>query len=454
MRFLFATWEGGGNVLPTLAIARQLRGRGHSVRVLGPRSLRLQIEGAGCAFSAYARVPHPLPSPAGAAIFGRARAALLVVELARAAPALAYAEDVLSELERNPADVLVVDFMLAGAVAAGEQAGLPTAALMHTVHCLPVPGRPPFGPGFKALPGPGWRLRDTAVSELRRCTQQRSLRDLNEARRRLGLAPVASAADQFRYVARVLVLTTEAFDPPPARQPPNISYVGPQPADSSRSEPLDLPFSIEDRRPFVVVSFSTRFAATEIVQRVLDTLAALPVHGLVTLGPALAPGDLRLPGNVIARRFVSHGVVLSRAQLVITHAGLGTVMAALAHGVPLLCIPLKNDQFENAARVVVAGAGRRLGKHARRSSLKRAILQLLNDRRCREEARRMAQAIAAHEDRAVQELEGLAALDQHRPALPGAPVVATRPAAVTLPAFATAERKVRHGRGSGSGEAR
>ena len=118
-----------------------------------------------------------------------------------------------------------------------------------------------------------------------------------------------------------------------------------------------------------------------------------------------------MPGNVIARRFVSHGVVLSRAQLVITHAGLGTVMAALAHGVPLLCIPLKNDQFENAARVVVAGAGRRLGKHARRSSLKRAILQLLNDRRFREEARRMAQAIAAHEDRAVQELEGLAALD-------------------------------------------
>jgi len=412
MRFLFATWDGGGNVLPTLAIARQLRGRGHSVRVLGPRSLRHRVEEAGCAFSAYARVPHRRPSPAGAAALGRARAALLVMELARAAPALAYAEDVLSELERNPVDVLVVDFMLAGAVAAGERASLPTAAIMHTVYCLPVPGRPPFGPGFRAHLGPGWRLRDTAVAALRRHTQQPSLRDLNEARRRLGLAPVASASDQFGYVARVLVLTTEDFDPPPARQPLNISYVGPQAADSWGSEPLDLPFSIEDRRPLVVVSFSTRCAATEIVQRVLDTLAGLPVHGLVTLGPALAPGDLRMPGNVVARRFVSHGLVLPRAQLVITHAGLGTVMAALAHGVPLLCIPLKNDQFENASRVVAAGAGRRLGSHVRRSALKRAIMQLLSDPRFREGAGRMAEAIATHEGRAVQELEALSAVDE------------------------------------------
>jgi MGT family glycosyltransferase len=429
MRFLFATWDGGGNVLPTLAIARQLRGRGHSVRVLGPRSLRLQIEGAGCEFSAYARVPQRLPSLPGAAVLGRARAGFLVMELARAAPVLAYAEDVLSELERNPVDVLVVDFMLAGAIAGGERAGLPTAALMHTVYCLPAPGRPPFGPAFRAHAGPGWRLRDTAVSAVRRRTQQPSLRDLNEARRRLGLAPVASASDQLDHIARVLVLTTEDFDPPPARRPPNISYVGPQPADPWRSEPLDLPFSIEDRKSLVAVSFSTRFAATEIVQRVLDTLAALPVHGLVTLGPALAPGDLRLPGNVVAHRFISHGVVLPRAQLVITHAGLGTVMAALTHGVPLLCIPLKNDQFENAARVVSAGAGRTLGSHTRRSSLKPAILQLLNEPRFREGAGRMAEAVAAHEGRAVQELEALSALGEPR----GAIAVRSRAPVVVAP---------------------
>ena len=407
MRFLLATWDGGGNVLPTIAIARELGERGHSVRALGPRSLRLPFEEAGCAFVAYARVPDRFPSRAVPAVHGRARAALLVLELARAAPTLAFAQDVLTELERDPVDVLVADFMLAGAVAAGERAGIPTAALMHTLYCLPVPGRPPFGPGFEAHPGPAWRLRDTAISALRRCAQRHALHDLNETRRILGLTALASASEQLERVARLLVLTAEAFDPPPACPPPNLRYVGPQLDDASCPEPFDMPLSTEHRLPLVVVSFSSRHAATKVVQRVLDALAELPVQGFFTLGPLLAQADLRLPPNVVARPFVPHAAVLPRAQLVITHAGLGTVMAALAHGVPLLCIPLKNDQFENAARVVAAGAGRALGSNARRSSLKPAILQLLNDPHFREGAARIAEAIATYSVRAVRELEAV-----------------------------------------------
>jgi len=417
MRFLFATWVGGGNVPPTLAIARQLRGRGHSVRVLGPRSLRPQVEAAGCAFAAYAHVPNGVPSPRGAAALARARAALLVLELARAAPTLAFAEDVLSELDRDPVHVLVVDFMLAGAIAAGERAGVPTAALMHTVYCLPVPGRAPFGPALEPAAGPTRHLRDAAISALARHVNAGALRDLNQTRRRLGLTQLASACDQLLRVERVLVLTTTAFDPPPASLPPDVHYVGPQLNGSPKRERMDLRCGNGGSEPLVVVSFSSRFPAYQVVQRVLDALEVLPVRALLTLGPALAPDNLRVPAGALVHRFIPHERVLPGAQLVVTHAGLGTVMAALAHGVPLLCIPLKNDQSENAARVVAAGAGRRLGRHARRSSLKRAILQLLTDPRFREGAARMAEAIEAYEGRAVLELEGLAARDERRAAL-------------------------------------
>jgi UDP:flavonoid glycosyltransferase YjiC (YdhE family) len=338
---------------------------------------------------------------------GRVRAALLVMELARAAPALGFAEDVLGELERVPVDALVVDFMLAGAVAAAECAGLPTAALMHTVYCLP-PGRPPFGPGFKARDGWTGHVRDAAVLGLRRGANRDALADLNEARRQIGLAPVVSASDQLAHVARVLVLTSAAFDPPPAALPPNVRYVGPQLDDLSR-ERLDLSWPGRNREPLVVVSFSTRFAAARVGQRVLDALTTLPVRGLLTLGPALSPEDLRVPANVLVRCFVPHRAVLPRAQLVITHAGLGTVMAALIHGVPLVCIPLKNDQFENAARVVAAEAGRSLNRKATRRSLQRAILQALTEPRFRNGARRLATAIAAEGASAVDELEALAA---------------------------------------------
>lgn len=413
MRFLFATWDGGGNVPPTLALVRQLLGRGHSVRVLGPPSLRVRFEGAGCIFAAYERVPNGVPFAAGESGLGRVRAANLVLDLARAAPALGFAEDVLGELECAPVDALVVDFMLAGAVAAAERARLPTAALMHTVYCLPAPGRPPFGLGLKARAGRAGRLRDAALLGLRRRTNRSALTDLNEARRHLGLAPVGSASDQLARVARVLVFTSEAFDRPPAAVPPNVRYVGPQ-LDGSWAERWDVPLPARDREPLVVVSFSTRFAAARVGQRVLDALATLRVRGLLTLGPALAPEDLRVPANVLVRSFVPHSAVLPRAQLVITHAGLGTVMAALVHGVPLVCIPLKNDQFENAARVVAAEAGRSLNRKATRRSLQRAILDVLNEPRFRNGARRVARSVAADGAFAVEELEALAAVSCER----------------------------------------
>lgn len=413
MRFLFATWDGGGNVPPTLALARQLLGRGHSVRVLGPPSLRRRFEGAGCIFAAYESVPNGVPSAAGKSGLGRVRAAQLVIELARAAPALGFAEDVLGELDRAPADALVVDFMLAGAVAAAERAGLPTAALMHTVYSLPTPGRPPFGPGLNAREGGVGRLRDAAILGLRRRANQRPLRDLNDARRQIGLAPVGSASDQLARVARVLVLTSAAFDSPSAL-PPNVRHVGPQLDDSTTQ--LDLSWPAHGRKPFIVVSFSTRFAAARLGQRVLDALATLQVRGLLTLGPALGHEDLRVPANVLVRTFVPHRMVLPSAQLVITHAGLGTVMAALVYGVPLVCIPLKNDQYENAARVRALGAGLSLGRHTTRRSLRRAILEVLDERCFSDAARRLAGAIAADGGRAVKELEALSTTSQAAPA--------------------------------------
>jgi MGT family glycosyltransferase len=201
-------------------------------------------------------------------------------------------------------------------------------------------------------------------------------------------------------------LTSEAFDPPPAALPPNVRYVGPQ-LDGSSSGRLDLSWPTLERERLVVVSFSTRFAAAGIVQQVLDALATLRVRVLLTLGLTLEPEDLRIPANALVSNFVPHRAVLPFAQLVITHAGLGTVMAALVHGVPLVCIPLKNDQFENAARVVAAEAGRTLNRKTTRHLLRRAILQVLNEPRFRAGARRMADAIAADDTSAVEELEAL-----------------------------------------------
>jgi UDP:flavonoid glycosyltransferase YjiC (YdhE family) len=97
---------------------------------------------------------------------------------------------------------------------------------------------------------------------------------------------------------------------------------------------------------------------------------------------------------------------------VVTHAGLGTVMIALYHGVPLVCLPMGRDQPDNAARVEVRGLGLSLSPTANERALQRAIRTVLSDPSFRERARalstRLVEEVAA--DRAVAELEQLAGL--------------------------------------------
>ena len=62
----------------------------------------------------------------------------------------------------------------------------------------------------------------------------------------------------------------------------------------------------------------------------------------------------------------------------VTHAGHGTVIKALAAGVPLVCLPQGRDQRDNAARVQRLGAGIRLGKRATSAAIAGAIREVLD----------------------------------------------------------------------------
>jgi len=131
---------------------------------------------------------------------------------------------------------------------------------------------------------------------------------------------------------------------------------------------------------------------------------------LVTLGPALAIGDFTAPPHVRLERFIPHSAVLPYATVMVTQCGLGSVTRALAHGVPLLCIPLAGDQAENAARVVARGAGLRLTGDARPPEIAAAIQRLLTEPRFRERALAQAAILAREPDasaRAVEEIEAV-----------------------------------------------
>lgn len=420
-RFLFVLWDGGGNVPPQLALVRRLVARGHEVRILAPQVLEGRIVAAGGAFVPYRHAPeHDSASPRRDLIQDWAArtplgASARVRDRVMAGTALAIARDVLAALEERPADVVVSDYLLLGAYLAAERASLPMAALIHHIYPLPAPGIPPFGLGLRPTRGAPGRVRDALLRGLFRRFYEAARPRLNAARGELGLAPLASVFELFARLDRALVLTSPAFDVPAAALPGNVRYVGPQldETPTGAAAAWEGPWAADDRRPLVVASMSTTYQRQEdLVRRAIAAVGALPVRALVTVGPALDPAAFPGPANVAVRSYVPHGEVFLRADLVVTHGGHGTVIAALACGVPVLCLPMGRDQADVAARVVWREAGLRLSRTASPEALRKAIVRMLGEPRFRDGARRIAGAMAREEgdgSRGVRELETLGA---------------------------------------------
>jgi len=400
--FLFALWAGGGNVPPQLALARRLAEGGHRVRVLAPAVLQERIEAAELEFESYHHTPEhdesdpahsvvrdfDLRSPIAAAKAQRDR---LLADFAEP-----VAHDILAILDRDPADTVVFDFMLLGALFAAEKADIPAAMLVHTIYPFPAAGVPPFGNGWSPRSGLLGSARDKlGAMAFERVWLNPLATRLNEVRDRLGLRQT-SFENMLNGVGRILVLTSGSFDFP-GQLPPNVRYVGPQLEPPDEVASWNSPWPGGDTRPLVVVSLSTTYQAQEaLVLNVIEAVGRLPVRALITAGPVHVPSD-RVPPNVRIARFVPPASVLPQAAAVVTHAGHGTVMAALRHGLPLVCLPMGRDQGDVAARVAWRGAGVRLSARSRANKIAAAIEKVLGDPAFTGAAQRLAAAIAEDE---------------------------------------------------------
>ena len=116
-------------------------------------------------------------------------------------------------------------------------------------------------------------------------------------------------------------------------------------------------------RPFVYMTFGTEagrmppYAA--VYQEAMRAIEDLDADVLVTVGRDADPGMLGTPPpHVRVERWVDQATILGRATAVICHGGGGSVLGALAAGVPLVVVPLfAEDQHINARRIAAVGAG-------------------------------------------------------------------------------------------------
>jgi UDP:flavonoid glycosyltransferase YjiC (YdhE family) len=365
-QFLFVTWDGAGNLVSTLGIARRLSQQGHDVRLLGHRSIEERRGNHGWRFRAF---EHTADFDSTIPFDLDAEMSMLTEQLWFSG---SVARDVREEVEREPADVLVVDCMLISALCAGEAAGIPTVALFHTAFSI-FRGGPLVDMMSPALPG------------------------VSAMRTDLGLSPIEAIADVHDACALSLVAAPSEFEPE-IPLPPNVKFIGPvldAPPLMRRADALQVDDGPE---PLIVVALSTGHQGqTELLQRLVDALARVRARVVVTTGAAVEPRTIAASGNTRVVQFVPHARLFPHASLVVTHAGLGTVLTALSHGVPMLCVPIGRDQFFNAARVEAVGAGRAIPSDADTKMISEMVELLLEDHSARANAKRMATVIAAYD---------------------------------------------------------
>jgi hypothetical protein len=142
-----------------------------------------------------------------------------------------------------------------------------------------------------------------------------------------------------------------------------------------------LPDWLGDREgsPVVYVTFGTVFNTDlALFETVIDAMRELDVRVVVTVGPQGEPEVFgHVPDNIHVARYVPQTQLLPRCRAVVSHAGSGTFLAALALGLPQLCLPLAADQFLNAANGASAGAAIDLDSDDRGTDRIRAAVQRL-----------------------------------------------------------------------------
>ncbi|MET4224668.1 glycosyltransferase [Oerskovia enterophila] len=374
--FVWTCFDGGGNVPPSIGIARELELRGHDVVFVGRPEMAPRVAAAG--FRAHVLTSSYLHEER----YGWHPRGRLFSYLT--SPAVG--DEILDLCRRLRPDALVVDAMFGAALDVAPAAGVPVCVMLHT---------------FLHRTVDGW---DTLMAEQ------------GTARSRSGLGELPGLRTLWGRADALHVNALEEFDTAPTECWPTAGHGGPILEQDARARPL---VPRRDTTPLVLVSFSTAAAQSSPgkLQRTLDGLAHLPVRVVATVG-SLEPAALRTPANAEVTAFADHGALMSDARLVISHGGHGTAMRALSHGLPLLCLTGRAadqegvaalDQPRVAAFLEERGAGVSLGADAEPGAIRDATSMLLDDARFHDGAALLAERLRTH-DGAVEGADRVVAL--------------------------------------------
>ena len=387
-----------GHINPMATLCTELVSRGHRVTFMVPADGEQRVRSFGLDCRAVALGEFP-PGSVDSAVEELAklpgrRARRFTIDLYHRVTRSTL-RDGAKIVEETDIEGLIVDQTMRQGGSIAEHAGIPFVTLCAALLLNEEPGVPPYFTD--------WAYRDSWLARLRNqvghAGYHRLVRPIRQAivdqRAEWGL-PWLYPREAADSPLAQLCQAPRSFDYPRRRLPKQMHYVGPL-HDLAARPKVPFDFSRLDGRPLVYASMgSVQNNLPHAFNVIAEANVGLGTQLVISFGSERASIPTGLPGSPVAVRYAPQLELIERASLVITHAGMNTVMETLAHGVPMVAIPITNDQPGVAARVAWTGAGEMLPLTKLTSDrLRPLIRRVLEDQRYRENAERMQDSIRA-----------------------------------------------------------
>jgi UDP:flavonoid glycosyltransferase YjiC (YdhE family) len=350
-----------GHLNPMAVLGRALQRRGHRVAIVSVLEAEAKARKAGLEFIPIATVEFPhgewnrMTAQMGE-LSGWAASRFAGHWLKR------FVRGILRDLpvivERERFDGLVMDQISIGAESVCEAMGLPFAVACNSLIGHAESRVPPVVFSWRCRTSVLFRPRNLIGQFILLSTGWPLVLELVPFRLKHKLPRLTYSHGNEMPPSLVQVAQTPAFfDFPRRHLPDHFHYTGPW-SEPEGGNDADFPWDRVDGRPLIYASFGTLQNRLQHPFRlVAEACAGLEAQLVLTLGHEGASLPENLPGNPIVVDYAPQVALLRRARLVITHGGLNTTLECLSEGLPLIALPIANDQPGVAARIARLGVG-------------------------------------------------------------------------------------------------
>jgi len=397
-----------GHLNPMCNLGKELLRRGHNVTLFGVPDVKSKIANSGINFYEIGASEFPLGSldvlyAELGELSGMAGLKFSIRLFTKEAKM--WFKDAPSAIKAVGVEVLIVDQVTTVVGTIADYLKLPFITVCNALLINRDVSVPPYFTHWQYQNNLFAKLRNKLGNELLNYLTRPIWDVLVDQRRQWQLPPHKQRDDAYSQLAQICQLPA-IFDFPRDNAPKQLHYTGPL-QNLAGVEPvsfkhLNFPFERLTGKPLIYASLGTlQNRNWTIFQAIAEACVDLDVQLVISLGnPNQDVSKINLAGSPITVAYAPHQQIIDRSTLVITHAGMNTTIGTLSSGIPLVAIPITNEQPGIAARLARTGAGKVVPiAKLTVPKLKAAIVEVLNNPSYRQNAVRIQ--IAIQESRGV-----------------------------------------------------